>query len=120
MTFQIIDDLLDFQGDPRNLGKPVLSDLNEGRITLPLIYAMSNDGQPDCRRLRGLLKNRSLAEESKQEILAILRGTGALEYTFRRAEEFSRRSRDVIGQFPASPHREALQVLAEFVLKRDQ
>lgn len=120
MTFQIVDDLLDFRGDQISLGKPVLSDIGEGRITLPLIYTMNSDGHNNRLRLRALLKDKSLGEESKQEILAMVEGNGALEYAFRKARDYSLRSRDIIAGFPLSAYRDALSVLPEFVLTRDR
>ena len=120
MTFQIIDDLLDFQGDEKNLGKPTLSDLSEGRITLPLIYALNNDGNHNRGRLLELLREKKLPEESKKEILGIIRTNGALDYAYKKAEEFSLRSQINISQFPESAHREALSLLSEFVLTRER
>jgi len=120
MTFQIVDDLLDFRGDEKQLGKPTLSDLAEGRITLPLIYSLHTDGNPSRRRLQHLLKSGKRAEETQREILGIVESTGALDYTFRRAEEYSLKAREIITQFPASSHREALSLLAEFILDREK
>lgn len=118
LTFQVIDDLLDFQGDEDELGKPILSDLSEGRITLPLIYTLQNDGSANRRRLRTLMKKKRLGRESRNEILAIIRSNGALDYTYRKAEEFSLQAREIVSRFPESVHREALSLLAEFVLHR--
>ncbi|MGB7297326.1 MAG: polyprenyl synthetase family protein [Candidatus Aminicenantales bacterium] len=118
LTFQVIDDLLDFQGDEDELGKPVLSDLSEGRITLPLIYTLRNDRPANRRRLRTLMQKKTQSRESRKEILDIIKGNGALDYTYRKAEEFSLQARGFISLFPDSAHREALSLLAEFVLNR--
>ena len=120
MTFQIIDDLLDFSGDEKNLGKPILSDLSEGRITLPLIYTLTNDGNHNRSRIIQLLREKKFPEESKREILEIITSNGALDYTYKIAEEFSLRSREDISRFPESVHREALSLLSEFVLTREK
>jgi len=119
LAFQVTDDLLDFQGDEKRLGKPILSDLSEGRITLPLIYALRRDGAGSRDRLRTLLNKKGLDRRSKAEILGIIKTDGALAYGHRRAEEFSRQAREVVSGFPESVHREALSLLAEFVLCRD-
>lgn len=119
MSFQIVDDLLDFQGDPDHLGKPILSDIREGRITLPLIYTINSDGRQNGLRLRALLQDKALSKETRRQILDIVNGNGALEYTSKRAEEYSLRAREIMGGFPPSPHREALGALAEFVLNRE-
>lgn len=120
MTFQIIDDLLDFKGDSRDMGKPTLSDISEGRFTLPLIYTLSRDGHINRRRLRNLLVEKKMAETAKREILKIIRSNGALEYTFQKAESYSLEAREIISRFPASTHREALSLLAEFILTREK
>lgn len=119
MAFQIIDDLLDFKGDQDHLGKPVLSDIREGRITLPLIYTVNSDGRHNSVRLRSLLEDKALGEATQQEILDLVRGNGALDYTFERAREYSLRAREIMDAFPASAHRDALGALAEFVLMRE-
>jgi octaprenyl-diphosphate synthase len=118
MSFQIIDDLLDFTGDEKTLGKPILCDLSEGRITLPLIYTLNNDGRENKKRVIELLKQKNQNKESLEEILKIVKSNGALDYTHKKAEEFSHKSREIISQFPKSTHREALSLLADFILKR--
>ncbi len=118
MSFQIIDDLLDFTGDEKTLGKPILCDLSEGRITLPLIYTLNNDGRENKKRVIELLKQKNQDKESLEEILKIVKSNGALDYTHKKAEEFSHKSREIISQFPKSTHREALSLLSEFILKR--
>lgn len=118
MSFQIIDDLLDFTGDEKTLGKPILCDLSEGRITLPLIYTLNNDGRENKKRVIELLKQKNQDRESLEEVLKIVKSNGALDYTHKKAEEFSHKSREIISQFPKSTHREALSLLSEFILKR--
>ena len=120
MTFQIIDDLLDFSGNERELGKPILSDLSEGRITLPLIYTLNQDGHTNRQRLLDLLSDKKSAADGKKEILEIVKSNGALEYTYKRAEEYSIKSKETLSLFPASAHREALNLLSEFVLSREK
>lgn len=120
MTFQIIDDLLDFRGDETKLGKKILSDFGEGRITLPLIYTLNNDGNSNRNRLLRLLKEKNLAAEGKKEILDIISSNGALEYTSKKAEEFLLRSKAILSQFPESTHRESLSLLSDYIFSRDK
>jgi octaprenyl-diphosphate synthase len=119
-AFQIIDDLLDFTGDEKELGKPILSDLSEGRITLPLIYTLSNDGKANRKRIAELLKKKKLEKDARAKILDIVKSNGALEYTYQKAEEFSLKSKKTIARFPKSIHRDSLILLPDFVLKRSK
>jgi len=119
LAFQVTDDLLDFRGEEKQLGKPILADLSEGRITLPLIYALRNDGSESRKRLRSLLESKKLDPRSKGEILDIIKANGALDDGHRKAEAFSLRAQEAVSGFPESTHREALSLLAEFILRRD-
>lgn len=118
MSFQIIDDLLDFNGDEKILGKPILSDLNEGRITLPLIYTLNNDGQAQRAQIAKLLKKKKLEKSSRDKILQIVKSNGALDYTYKKAKEYSLESNEIISQFAPSCYRDTLSLFAEFVLNR--
>jgi octaprenyl-diphosphate synthase len=120
MTFQIIDDLLDYTGDETKMGKPVLSDLREGRITLPLIYTLQNDGKKNRNRIFNLLKKKDLDKSSFEEILSTVQSNGALEYTYRKAEEFSGYAKGLLQQLPPSVHREALLLFPDFILYRNK
>jgi len=118
MSFQLIDDLLDFSGEEKILGKPVLSDLSEKRITLPLIYTLKVDGLENRSRISTILKEETLSEESTQEILYMVKSNGALEYTFQKAEEFALKSKNLINLFPKSIYRDTLAMVSDFVLNR--
>jgi len=118
MSFQIIDDLLDFNSNEKILGKPILSDLSEGRITLPIIYTLNNGDQAPRTRISELLKKKALEKNTREEILNIVKSNGALDYTYKKAAEFSLKSKDIIAQFPQSIQRDALIQFSEFVLRR--
>jgi len=119
MSFQMVDDLLDFTGEEEVLGKPILSDLKEGRFTLPLIYTLQNDGKSNREHIIEILSNGKIIEKDSQEnILKILRSNGSFEYTFEKASEFSQKSKEIISQFPQSIHRDTLSLLSDFTLTR--
>ena len=118
MSFQIIDDLLDFTGDESTLGKSILSDLGEGRVTLPLIHALNGNGGLNYDRIAGLLRRKDISEEEKRGLLEALAANGALAYTRAKAGEFSERSLDCLKHFPEGESRNALTGLASFVLAR--
>ncbi|HYA48820.1 MAG TPA: polyprenyl synthetase family protein [Burkholderiales bacterium] len=118
LCFQIVDDLLDFTGDERALGKPVLSDLAEGRITLPLIHALRSDGRPYRDRIAGLLGRRDVTPGERDGLLGVLAAAGSLEYTTAKASGYAGKALEALGRFPDSPPRRALAELVRFVLER--
>ncbi len=117
-TFQIVDDILDLTGDPDILGKPVLSDLAEGRITLPLIRALKAEGRSDRERIKSLIGRKDISAEERRELQGILAGSGALDHAGLKAREFAETSLEFISRFPDSTPRETLIRLAVFVLAR--
>ena len=119
MIFQISDDLLDYTGDEQKLGKPILSDLREGRITLPLIYTLQHNGKENRKRILSLLRKKELDKSSLEEILHTVQSNGALDYTHRKAEEFSDYSKQLLKSMPQSIHRDALSLFPDFILYRN-
>ena len=117
-TFQIVDDLLDFTGDPEVLGKPVLSDLAEGRVTLPLIRALEAGGRSDRERIKGLIGRKDISAEEQRKLRGTLAACGAFDYAGLKAREFAESSLELISRFPDSTPRETLIRLAVFVLTR--
>ena len=120
MAFQIMDDLLDFDGDAGTIGKPVLSDLAEGRITLPLIHALNDGAGGSAERLAGMVGRRDLDASARDEVLSILRGSGSLEYAQGKAREYVDGARALLARFPDSPERQALFRFADLVLERER
>jgi octaprenyl-diphosphate synthase len=118
MTFQIVDDLLDFTGDPVVLGKPVLSDLAEGRVTLPLIRALKTGGHSEGERIKGLVGRKDISAEERRKLLGTLTDGGAFDYAGLKAREFAERSLEFVNRFPDSTPRETLIRLAVFALTR--
>ena len=120
MIFQIVDDILDYTGDEHTLGKPVLSDLREGRITLPLIYTLNNDGKENRKRITKLLKEKELNTASLDQILNIIRSNGALDYSKKKAQEYSVHSKTLIQKMPPSIYRDALSLFPDYILNRNK
>jgi octaprenyl-diphosphate synthase len=119
MSFQLIDDLLDYTGEEKVLGKPVLSDINEGRITLPLIHTLNNKNQNNRKRIIELLKERQLQESAREEFLHIIKSNGALDYTRNKAQEYSIKAKDIINYFPESIYRDTLAMISDFIVQRN-
>ena len=121
IAFQIVDDLLDFTGDARAVGKPIGSDLREGKVTLPLIHLLrqSKDGAAG-NIVRDIIASRTVAPEQWAELLAGLKQHASIDYAYRRAEEYAERAKKPLYAFPASAERDALLALPDYVLSRDR
>lgn len=117
MAFQIVDDLLDFTADPERLGKPVVNDLREGKVTLPLVYAL-RDGAARAK-VETVLREKGFHSVSAEEIVALVRNSSAAERTHARAREFVAEAYRCLEPFPDSTYKRALEAVPQFVLHRD-
>lgn len=119
MAFQIQDDLLDFLGTPQELGKPVGGDLREGKVTLPVIYALRHASPADAVELQAIYEEpQSLTPSQIRRATDLIEACGGFERARRHAREFVERAREALFLLPESPAREALRHLAERVVDR--
>lgn len=105
-AFQLVDDLLDYEGATAQLGKNVGDDLREGKPTLPLLVAMERGDEQQRELIRHAIEHGEL--ERLQDIVRIVRSTGALEATLSAAREEAERARNSIRALPGSAYRDAL------------
>lgn len=118
ICFQLVDDLLDFTARESELGKPVLSDLKEGKLTLPLILLLPRVSAAERRRIEMVLEDRSFTRVSSQEILDLVHAQGTLEEVTEMAEGYAAEAKKELAVFPPSDAREALEFAPDFVLHR--
>jgi heptaprenyl diphosphate synthase len=109
LVFQLVDDLLDFLGDERKLGKPVGTDLKEGVYTLPVLHAM---GERDD--VAGLVKN----EKDLPRLLETLHETGSFRYARSETLRYANEAVEIARSLDDLPEREALESLVDFVVER--
>jgi len=119
LAFQMVDDLLDFTASAEQLGKPVLSDLKEGKVTLPLIYAMEN-GHRDARELVArVLEEKDFISVKPETIVSLVHESGALDRARQLAHDYARRAKACISSADDSEYARALLTLPDFILDRE-
>ena len=115
-AFQVIDDLLDYNGDAVLMGKNLGDDLREGKATLPLIIAMQRAAPLERAIIAGAIQTGSTTE--MPQIMAIVKATGALRATEEAAAAEARRALGALKNLPISKYRDALEQLASQLLDR--
>lgn len=113
MAFQITDDILDMVADQQELGKPIGSDLRQGIITLPVIYALGSAREKD--RLKALVAKPEKNEDEMQEAIHIITGSGAIERSFELVGKYIYRAKQALRELPDIPTRLTLSHAADFV-----
>lgn len=115
-AFQLIDDALDYDASPEELGKNLGDDLAEGKPTLPLIYALTRSSPAEAALLRHAIENGSI--ERLDEIQEIIESTGALDYTIARAQEAADVAAGALAGIPDSEYKQAMIAIADFAVRR--
>jgi octaprenyl-diphosphate synthase len=117
LVFQIRDDLLDYLGRKRLLGKSTGSDIKEKKLTLPLIYALKNGNRRDATQALRYIKKGAKQNEIKW-VLDFVRHNGGIEYSLRKAEKFASLACNSLASFPDSSVKQSLLGFVDFVLER--
>ena len=120
LAFQIIDDVLDLTASEEVLGKPVASDLREGKATLAVIHAADHGTAADRKAIRRVLDDRSFENVSRQQIREILVRNGSVEYAMAAADRYAEQSRQALAHFPDSDFKRALLWVPDFVVAREK
>ncbi len=120
LAFQIVDDVLDLTAAEDVLGKPVASDLREGKATLAVIHALERGTGADREAIRTVLADRSFDRVSHREILGTLERHGSIEYAMDTACAYAEAARLSIAELSDSPAKRALLWMPEFVTTRDR
>ena len=114
-AFQIADDVLDYVSDAESLGKNIGDDLDEGKMTLPTIYTLSNVNQKQQQILKKAIEK---GEYAIDEIIAMVKNSGAVDYSYKVACHYADLAKQQIDFLPDSKYKQAIILLCDLAVKR--
>jgi octaprenyl-diphosphate synthase len=120
MAFQIVDDVLDLTASEDVLGKPVASDLREGKVTMAVIHALERCTPEERAKIEKILRDRAFNGVTHGQIMEILQRYGSLEAATARASRYAESAGKAICTFPDSEIKRALLWAPEFVVAREK
>ncbi len=120
LAFQIVDDVLDLTASEEVLGKPVASDLREGKVTLAVIHALERCTASERTAIETIMRERAFDGVTHADILAILERYGSIDAAHAAALDYAARAREVLDGFPDSEIKRALLWVPEYVVAREK
>jgi octaprenyl-diphosphate synthase len=120
MAFQIVDDVLDLTATQDVLGKPVASDLREGKVTMAVIHALEHGTGQERSQIETVLLDRAFNGVTHRQILDILHRYGSIDFAYTEASRYAEAARQAICTFPNSEIKRALLWAPDFVVAREK
>ena len=118
MAFQIKDDLLDYFS--KNIvGKPVGIDIKEQKMTLPLIYSLKTANEKDRKYYFNIIKNHNKNPKRVKELIDFVKKSGGLDYAEKIMENYQQKALDILSEFPDNEAKKSLQLMLDYVIKRE-
>lgn len=118
MAFQIVDDALDYMASQEGFGKSIGKDLEEGKMTLPLIYTLAHSRTADREMVRAAIEKKEPTPDVLKAIHSLIRNSGGIDYALERAAGFIREATDELSIFHDCREKEELLAVAGHVLSR--
>jgi len=118
LAFQLVDDVLDFTAEEKKLGKPIMNDLREGKVTLPVIYLLQENVPEHRRMVETILHERGFNTVATDALLAALQSYDCIPRAMAFAQSWADKARKDISDFPPSRYRDALEFIADFIIDR--
>lgn len=118
IAFQLIDDTLDYVSSEEKFGKSIGHDLEEGKVTLPLIHTLKQCSPSEKKQIEDVILSATLQDDGFRRVVSLVSTYGGIEYTIQTAREYVERGKSRLESFPESPYRQALLSLADHVVTR--
>jgi octaprenyl-diphosphate synthase len=120
MAFQITDDVLDYMAKGEEFGKSIGKDLEEGKITLPLIFTIKQSTEEEKNNIKEILARRKGSQKAAREILRLIKKYNGFDYSLQCAEKFIRDAQTQLNVFPEGLEKDQLNAVAEYILSRNR
>jgi len=119
MCFQIRDDIFDYfaQGD---IGKPTGNDIREGKITLPLIYALNNAPKSESDKMLSIIQNRDFTSETIRQLTDFAKENKGIDYAKSKMQEINKNTIELLNDFPDSEAKTSLIQLSNYIIEREK
>jgi octaprenyl-diphosphate synthase len=118
IAFQLIDDNLDYTSNEEEFGKKIGIDLQDGKITLPLISTLHHCNQEEEAIIREMVESNPITKKAFFRVVEIIERHHGIQYTLEKAKGYVERAKEHLRLFPNSKEKEALYALADYVLER--
>lgn len=118
MCFQIRDDIFDYDSSA-DIGKPTGNDMKEGKLTLPLIYALNHSNDEYMQKLAHKVKSGEISYDEIDELVSFTRSNGGIEYAEHVMNTFADKAKDVLSSYPDGEIKSSLMMYVDYVIKRD-
>lgn len=116
MAFQIRDDIFDYYSD--DIGKPTGNDIREGKVTLPLLFALSNGCGDEKKSMIKILEDKSFTKENIDALIAYAKNNGGIEYSYNKIERLSAEAKNLLSVYPDSVYKSSLLDLVDYISLR--
>ena len=117
ICFQIKDDIFDYYNDIE-IGKPTGNDLQDGKVTLPLIYALQNGDETERAKVITIIQNKDFTAANIDYIMQYARQSGGVSYAESKIAEYKQKAMDLLNQLPMSDYKKSLEFCLEYTSAR--
>ncbi len=119
IIFQIRDDIFDYFDDPK-IGKPTGNDIREGKITLPLLYAINSDDSESSREMKSIIEKESYSKEEISTLISYAKDKGGIDYSYNIMSEIAADAIKILDNFKDSEAKESLSKLINYIIVRNK
>jgi octaprenyl-diphosphate synthase len=120
MAFQITDDILDYMARGKEFGKSIGKDLEEGKITLPLIFAIKQSTEEEKDKIKEIVTRKKGSQKAAREIFRLIKKYNGIDYSLQRAEKFIRDAQIQLNVFSECIEKSQLNTVAGYILSRNR